>query len=108
MAAPAADRADAQEPVRSQALWAAVHDGDVKAASVQLGAEEAGIEEPLSAVLPHLAAWHDRCRAAAQTNALRYRVVWEPLPARAARRRLGGRWLVVGQDGDGLVPELTG
>ncbi|MFF8104511.1 type I polyketide synthase, partial [Streptomyces sp. NPDC016640] len=112
--APAATRAtdrtdgtDGTEPVRSQALWAAVRDGDVKAAAVQLGAEEAGIEEPLGAVLPHLAAWHDRCRTAAETNALRYRVVWQPLPARAVRRRLGGRWLVIGQDGDSLVPDLT-
>ncbi|MFI9631014.1 type I polyketide synthase, partial [Streptomyces sp. NPDC052042] len=89
------DSADSREP--AQALWTAVRSGDVKAAAAQLGAESAGIEEELGTVLPHLASWHDRCRSAAETNALRYRVVWEALPATAVRPRLSGRWLVINQ-----------
>ncbi|MGK5630025.1 type I polyketide synthase [Streptomyces sp. URMC 123] len=75
------------------ALWAAVRAGDAASAAARLGAE--GVEDQLTAVLPHLAAWHDRYRAAAGTAGLRYRVAWQALSPDVVRFGPSDRWLMV-------------
>ncbi|ANB09080.1 hypothetical protein SAM40697_5123 [Streptomyces ambofaciens] len=83
------------EAEQDGALWAAVHAGDVASAAARLGADDAGIEHELRAVLPHLAAWHDRDRATARTAGLHYRVTWQAIEADAVRFSPSDRWLMV-------------
>uniref|UniRef100_UPI0038D49199 type I polyketide synthase n=1 Tax=Streptomyces caniscabiei TaxID=2746961 RepID=UPI0038D49199 len=80
---------------RDGTLWAAVHAGDATSAAARLGAGDAGIEDELRTVLPHLAAWHDRHRTAARTAGLRYRVTWQAIEADAVRFSPSDRWLMV-------------
>nr|WP_274567734.1 type I polyketide synthase [Streptomyces spiramyceticus] len=83
------------EAEQDDALWAAVHAGDAASAAARLGADGAGIESQLQAVLPHLAAWHDRRRTTAQTAGLRYRVAWQAIAPDAVRFSPSDRWLMV-------------
>ncbi|GAB7030119.1 hypothetical protein JCM4914_15800 [Streptomyces platensis subsp. malvinus] len=81
--------------VDDDALWTAVRAGDAASAAVRLGAEGAGIEDHLHAVLPHFAAWHDRHRTTTETAGLRYRVAWQPLSSDVVRFSPSDRWLMV-------------
>ncbi|MEU0229292.1 beta-ketoacyl synthase N-terminal-like domain-containing protein, partial [Streptomyces sp. NPDC006284] len=83
------------EAERDEALWDAVHAGDAASTAARLGAGDAGIEHELRAVVPHLAAWHDRHRTAARTAGLRYRVTWQAIEADAVRFSTSDRWLMV-------------
>ncbi|WP_372471952.1 type I polyketide synthase [Streptomyces albireticuli] len=93
--AAASSRPAASDGGDDEALWDAVRAGDARTAAARLGPDAAGVEEQLRAVLPHLAAWRARHRAAARTEGLRYRVGWRALPADVVRFTPSERWLMV-------------
>ncbi|HEY0935209.1 MAG TPA: beta-ketoacyl synthase N-terminal-like domain-containing protein, partial [Trebonia sp.] len=76
-------------------FWAAVEDGNV-----QLLAEALSVDsgQPLSEVLPVLAAWRRRGREESAVAGWRYRVSWVPA-ADAGPGALAGRWLLVAPAG---------
>uniref|UniRef100_UPI0015F09E90 acyltransferase domain-containing protein n=1 Tax=Streptomyces sp. WELS2 TaxID=2749435 RepID=UPI0015F09E90 len=82
----AARAGDAADP-----FWDLVRDQDVTAVAATLGVAD---ETSVAAVVPALAAWHERRRADAAADGWRYRVAWEPL-APAATPARGGHWLAV-------------
>jgi acyl transferase domain-containing protein/acyl carrier protein len=84
-------------------FWAAVERHDVQALAGVVGVRG---DEPLSAVLPALAAWRRRRRQESVVDRWRYRVAWEPVAGLADGAVLAGRWLLVvpaGLAGDGLA-----
>ncbi|CUW26407.1 Phenolphthiocerol synthesis polyketide synthase type I Pks15/1 [Streptomyces reticuli] len=78
------------------AFWSAVHGSADELAAV-LGADPAA-REPLAAVHPLLAAWHERRADETAVDSWRYRVDWAPLPAAPAAAAPGGRWLALAAD----------
>ncbi|AKN71145.1 hypothetical protein QR97_16165 [Streptomyces sp. PBH53] len=78
------------------AFWSAVHGSADELAAV-LGAGPAA-REPLAAVHPLLAAWHERRADETAVDSWRYRVDWAPLPAAPAAAAPGGRWLALAAD----------
>jgi acyl transferase domain-containing protein/short-subunit dehydrogenase/acyl carrier protein len=72
-------------------FWAAVERRDVAGVA---GTLRISGDEPLSAVLPALAAWRRRRQAQSVVDRWRYRVIWQPVTG-AADAALGGRWLLV-------------
>ncbi|QCX74521.1 Erythronolide synthase, modules 3 and 4 [Streptomyces sp. YIM 121038] len=88
--APAPAAAPPADPVADR-FWEAVRAGDLPELTATLGV---GPEEPLSAVLPALAAWRERRAALTTVESWRYRPDWQPLPE-AAAARLRGTWLVL-------------
>ncbi|MEU3825039.1 type I polyketide synthase [Streptomyces sp. NPDC029080] len=82
---------DAADP-----FWELVRDQDVTAVAATLGVTD---EPSVAAVVPALAAWHERRQAGAAADGWRHRVTWEPL-APAATPALGGHWLAVVPAGD--------
>nr|WP_229926546.1 type I polyketide synthase [Streptomyces rubradiris] len=82
----AARGGDAADP-----FWDLVRDQDVTAVAATLGVAD---ETSVAAVVPALAAWHERRQADAAADGWRYRVAWEPL-APAATPARGGHWLAV-------------
>ncbi|MGW1606871.1 type I polyketide synthase, partial [Streptomyces eurythermus] len=82
----AARAGDAADP-----FWDLVRDQDVTAVAATLGVAD---ETSVAAVVPALAAWHERRQADAAADGWRYRVAWEPL-APAATPARGGHWLAV-------------
>ncbi|MFD7456316.1 MULTISPECIES: type I polyketide synthase [unclassified Streptomyces] len=80
-------------------LWTAVEEGDAEAFAEELGVGVGDTpDEPpvaaLTALLPALSRWHDRRRADAGLDGLRYRIGWRRLgPAPATV--LHGTWLVL-------------
>ncbi|MFF9520717.1 type I polyketide synthase [Streptomyces achromogenes] len=82
----AARAGDAADP-----FWDLVREQDVTAVAATLGVAD---ETSVAAVVPALAAWHERRRADAAADGWRYRVAWEPL-APAATPARGGHWLAV-------------
>ncbi|MDB1090388.1 SDR family NAD(P)-dependent oxidoreductase [Streptomyces sp. ACA25] len=76
-------------------FWAAVGcSADHLAAALGAGATD---REPLAAVHPLLARWHERQADEAAVDSWRYRVDWAPLTVSGAP---SGRWLAVVPDGD--------
>ncbi|MET8170637.1 type I polyketide synthase, partial [Streptomyces sp. NPDC005329] len=71
-------------------FWAAVR-GSADDLATALGAGEPD-RQPLAAVHPLLAAWHERQAEEAAVDAWRYRVDWNPLTVSGAP---AGRWLAV-------------
>ncbi|MER5936571.1 type I polyketide synthase [Streptomyces sp. NPDC001928] len=71
-------------------FWAAVEREDLAAlaAGLDIGTEALG------GVVPALSAWRSRRRARSQSDALRFRETWQPLPA-ASVAVSSGTWLVV-------------
>nr|WP_318205416.1 SDR family NAD(P)-dependent oxidoreductase [Streptomyces sp. SCL15-4] len=72
-------------------FWDLVRDRDVTAVAATLGVAD---QTSVAAVVPALAAWHERRQADAAADGWRYRVAWEPL-APAATPARGGHWLAV-------------
>ncbi|MDX3119707.1 acyltransferase domain-containing protein, partial [Streptomyces scabiei] len=94
-------------------FWRVVERGDVEEFSRVLGVDAGEVLEGAGAVLPALAEWWQRRRAAAQADGWRYRVAWRPasgIGTVGAEARPAGRWLVIttGADGDGEVPVWIG
>ncbi|MEU6671192.1 type I polyketide synthase [Streptomyces sp. NPDC046727] len=90
------------------AFWAAVHGSADELAAV-LGADPAA-REPIAAVHPLLAAWHERRADASAVDSWRYRVDWTPLTASPSAGAPAGRWLVVAADdpwSDAVVTALA-
>ena len=97
-------------------FWAVVDRQDLDALAGELAVSG---DEPLSGVLPALAAWRQRRRRESVTDRWRYRVVWEPVAGLEAGPEdgavLSGRWLLVvpggladgGLAGGGLASELA-
>ncbi|MBV9444568.1 MAG: acyltransferase domain-containing protein, partial [Streptosporangiaceae bacterium] len=94
-------------------FWAAVDRQDLAGLAGQLAV---GGEEPLSAVLPALAAWRRRLRRQSAVGRWRYQVTWQPVAGLGEDAAaggpgqfstvLGGRWLLVvpaGSPGGGLA-----
>ncbi|MEE1943324.1 SDR family NAD(P)-dependent oxidoreductase [Streptomyces sp. TRM 70361] len=102
-----APRPVAGENPAERDFWAAVDstDADAVAGALCLDDEQ---RNGLGAVLPALAAWRERSRHKATTDAWRYRVGWSPVTARQAR--LTGTWLLVtgGEVPGGVVDGLRG
>ncbi|MDQ0988729.1 acyl transferase domain-containing protein/acyl carrier protein/thioesterase domain-containing protein, partial [Streptomyces sp. V2I9] len=88
----AAPRPVAGDNPAEREFWAAVDstDTDAVAGALHLDDEQ---RDGLGAVLPALAAWRERSRHQATTDAWRYRVGWSPVTARQAR--LTGTWILV-------------
>ncbi|MCS0603079.1 type I polyketide synthase [Streptomyces sp. LP11] len=82
---------DAADP-----FWELVRDQDVPAVAATLGVTD---EASVAAVVPALAAWHERRSAHATADGWRHRVTWQPL-APAATPARGGHWLAVVPAGD--------
>ncbi|MEU7723633.1 type I polyketide synthase, partial [Streptomyces tibetensis] len=57
--------------------------------------------------LPTAVARRTATSSSRPTDAWRYRVTWTALETPAGDGRLTGRWLVIGQDGDSLIPDIT-
>ncbi|MFJ8650692.1 type I polyketide synthase, partial [Streptomyces sp. NPDC093546] len=89
---PVAPRPVAAENPAEREFWAAVDSADADAVAGALRLDE-DQRDGLGAVLPALAAWRERGRHKATTDAWRYRVGWAPVTDR--RVRLGGTWLLV-------------
>ncbi|MFE2042419.1 SDR family NAD(P)-dependent oxidoreductase, partial [Streptomyces sp. NPDC059477] len=77
---------DAADP-----FWELVRDQDIPAVAATLQVAD---ETSVAAVVPALAAWHERRRANAAADGWRHRVTWEPL-APATTPAPGGHWLAV-------------
>ncbi|MEW2708707.1 type I polyketide synthase [Streptomyces koyangensis] len=94
----------AQDPAERE-FWAAVDSADAEAVAGALRLDE-DQRDGLGAVLPALAAWRERGRHQATTDAWRYHVGWTQLTDRPAR--LGGTWLLVtgGTAPEGLADGL--
>ena len=86
-------------------FWAAVDRQDVAALADEL--RVAG-DEPLSTVLPALAAWRQRRRRESAVDRWRYQVSWEPVAGLGDGAVLAGRWLLVVPGGGGLAGGLAG
>ncbi|MFI7291533.1 type I polyketide synthase [Streptomyces anulatus] len=103
----AAPRPVTGENPAEREFWAAVDstDADAVAGALCLDDEQ---RDGLGAVLPALAAWRERGRHKATTDAWRYRVGWSPVTAR--QTRLTGTWLLVtgGEVPGGVVDGLRG
>ncbi|MGW0606198.1 type I polyketide synthase [Streptomyces sp. NPDC002640] len=86
-------------------FWSAVDSADTDAVAGALSLDD-DQREGLGTVLPALAAWRERSRQKATTDAWRYRVAWTPLTDR--HLRLSGTWLLVTGDEapDGLTEGL--
>ncbi|WP_345025824.1 SDR family NAD(P)-dependent oxidoreductase, partial [Streptomyces sedi] len=76
-------------------FWDVVEDGDLAELARTL---EVSSDDPLSAVLPRLAAWRREQRDRALSDGWRYRVEWRPVAAGDAV--LAGEWLVVAPAGE--------
>ncbi|GHF52619.1 hypothetical protein GCM10010218_37610 [Streptomyces mashuensis] len=87
---------DALDAVSAR-FWDVVENQDLPALAGTLGV---GPDEPLSAVLPALSAWHRQSRDHSTVAGWRYRTTWQPLPA-TAPAALTGTWLVVEPAGTG-------
>ncbi|MDF3291314.1 type I polyketide synthase [Streptomyces silvisoli] len=74
----------------SARFWEVVDNEDLAALTGTLGVDP---EQPLSAVLPALSAWHRQSRDRSIVDGWRYRVTWQPLPHSAAKP-LTGTWLL--------------
>ncbi|MCQ4043210.1 type I polyketide synthase [Streptantibioticus rubrisoli] len=86
----------------SARFWEVVDNEDLAALTGTLGVDP---EQPLSAVLPALSAWHRQSRDRSTVDGWRYRVTWQPLPHSAAKP-LTGTWLLAvpaGHTGDEWV-----
>jgi acyl transferase domain-containing protein len=86
-------------------FWAAVESGDL----TQVAGTLAIGDQPLSQVLPALAAWHRRERDSSQTAAWRYTITWIPV-TEPAPAKLSGTWLAIQPDGTpagGLAEQIT-
>ncbi|SOD67854.1 Acyl transferase domain-containing protein, partial [Streptomyces zhaozhouensis] len=103
VSARAAGEGERMSPVEAR-FWAAVEDGDL----TDLGhALHLSSDEPLSAVLPRLAAWRREQQDRSTVDGWRYRVEWRPVVAGDAA--LSGVWLVVapaGEERAGWVREV--
>jgi acyl transferase domain-containing protein len=73
-------------------FWAAVDRQDLAGLA---GALQLSGEEPLSAVLPMLAAWRRRHQRHSVIAGWRYQVTWQPVTDLAEDASLDGRWLLV-------------
>ena len=93
--APAEDEADAE-------FWAAVEQQDKEALTEALGVDAAALDP----VLPALASWRTRKRAASALDGLRYRTVWRAVGGRGTAR-LAGSWLVVAPAGEAFADDVT-
>nr|WP_259408414.1 type I polyketide synthase [Streptomyces akebiae] len=102
---PVVPRPAAPENPVEREFWAAVDSADADAVAGALRLDE-DQRDGLGAVLPALAAWRERGRHKAATDAWRYRVGWTPLTDR--RVRLSGTWLLVtgGEAPEGLAEGL--
>ncbi|MFG2911281.1 type I polyketide synthase [Kitasatospora sp. NPDC048298] len=89
--APTALPGTAPESAADQGFWSAVERGDLTELTAALAVDG---EDPLSAVLPALAAWRRRRQQADTVDGWRYRITWKPVTAQG-RPRLTGRWLLV-------------
>ncbi|UOZ02695.1 type I polyketide synthase [Amycolatopsis sp. WQ 127309] len=76
------------------AFWAAVDRGDLGELVATLAVDA---DDPLSAVLPALSAWHSQAAEESTVDGWRYRIAWNPLPEPAGVPR--GTWLVVVPEG---------
>ncbi|MEU1621444.1 type I polyketide synthase, partial [Streptomyces sp. NPDC005722] len=72
-------------------FWEVVDSEDLAALADTLGIDG---DQPLSAVLPALSAWHRRHRDSDRIDQWRYRVQWKPLTG-LPPGRLTGQWLLV-------------
>ncbi|MER5556945.1 SDR family NAD(P)-dependent oxidoreductase, partial [Streptomyces sp. NPDC002793] len=88
----AASRPTLGDNPAEQDFWAAVDRADTEAVAGALRLDD-GQRDGLGGVLPALAAWRERGRNKATTDAWRYRVGWTPLTERPVR--LDGTWLLV-------------
>ncbi|MDT7801035.1 MAG: hypothetical protein QOI78_4468, partial [Actinomycetota bacterium] len=84
-------------------FWAAVENADFAAVTGTLALDG---DQPLSAVLPALSAWHRQQRVESVVDGWRYRVTWQPVTDLAAPV-LRGTWLVVGDAEHPLCGALT-
>ncbi|MFC0111199.1 type I polyketide synthase [Kibdelosporangium aridum] len=71
-------------------FWAAVEEQDLASLADTLAVD---VDQPLSEVLPAMAAWRRRQRDESIVDELRYQVTWQSLPDNSAALR--GRWLLV-------------
>ncbi|WP_225829247.1 type I polyketide synthase [Streptomyces naphthomycinicus] len=78
------------------AFWTAVH-GSADDLAAVLGADPTA-REPIAAVHPLLAAWHERRADEAAVDSWRYRVDWAPLAVPPTAGAPTGRWLAVTAD----------
>ncbi|MEV5986268.1 type I polyketide synthase [Streptomyces sp. NPDC052051] len=78
------------DPVEDR-FWEAVRAGNLPELTATLGVAP---EDPLSAVLPALAAWRERRGELATVDSWRYRLDWRALPD-GATAELSGTWLVL-------------
>ncbi|MFI7894695.1 type I polyketide synthase [Streptomyces sp. CACIS-1.16CA] len=103
----AAPRPAAAENPAERDFWAAVESTDTDAVAGALCLDDEQ-RDGLGAVLPALAAWRERGRHKATTDAWRYRVGWSPVTDRQAR--LTGTWLLAtgGEMPGGVVDGLRG
>ncbi|MEU1630893.1 type I polyketide synthase [Streptomyces sp. NPDC020096] len=79
----------------SARFWEVVDSEDLAALTGTLGVDA---EQPLSAVLPALSAWHRQSRDRSTVDSWRYRVTWQPLTY-SAPKPLTGTWLLVASTG---------
>ncbi|WP_308432805.1 SDR family NAD(P)-dependent oxidoreductase, partial [Streptomyces naganishii] len=87
---PEAVTAEALDAVAAR-FWEVVDSEDLAALTEALGVDA---DQPLSAVLPVLSAWHRRGRDRSTVDGWRYRVTWQPL-TQTVHRPLTGTWLLV-------------
>ena len=84
-------------------FWAAVERQDLAGLAGTVGARG---DEPLSELLPMLAAWRRRRQQHSAVGQWRYHITWQPVTAIADNAVLTGRWLLVvpaGQVGAALA-----
>ncbi|WP_253774312.1 type I polyketide synthase [Goodfellowiella coeruleoviolacea] len=88
------------------AFWTAVENADLTALATELGLPDSALVE----VVPALSAWRRRSAGQATIDSWRYRVDWQPVPARDGVV-LAGTWLVVapeGVDHSAVTDAMTG
>jgi len=73
-------------------FWAAVDQQDLAGLA---GALRIGSDQPLSAVLPALAAWRRRRTRQSAVERWRYQITWQPAAGLSDSAPLTGRWLLV-------------
>ncbi|MEU3188900.1 type I polyketide synthase [Streptomyces sp. NPDC006923] len=93
-------------------FWEVVHSEDLAALADTLGVDG---DQPLSAVLPALSAWHRQSRDRSTVDTWRYAVTWKPLTGTAPGGVFHGTWLVITSGtpdsdhwADALTRTLTG
>ncbi|WP_455431165.1 type I polyketide synthase [Streptomyces anandii] len=99
---PEALTAEALDAVGAR-FWEVVDSEDLAALTEALGVDA---DQPLSAVLPVLSAWHRRGRDRSTVDRWRYRVTWQPL-TQTVHRPLTGTWLLVTPAGLADDPWVT-